>query len=175
MQISQAAISTLYALLNEITRYSDEDGATADRYSMLTKNAISGAPDANQLSEKQKQQVCANALSAIVGVAVYLKDEAVSIISYTMNLFLISFKKIMAQALSMLTMRRKSLSISATASLTSRLVDLALVSPIGVFKDILNLFSTLSREALTIDNKQLTTAVRHITQQLRVENSCMIL
>ncbi|CDS12547.1 hypothetical protein LRAMOSA04741 [Lichtheimia ramosa] len=142
MQISQAAISTLYALLNEITRYSDEEGATVDRYSMLTKNAISGAPDANQLNEKQKQQVCANALSAIVGVAVYLKDEA-----------------IMAQALSMLAMRRKSLSISATASLTSRLVDLALVSPIGVFKDILNLFSTLSREALTIDNKQLTTAI----------------
>lgn len=80
MQISQAAISTLYALLNEITRYSDEEGATVDRYSMLTKNAISGAPDANQLNEKQKQQVCANALSAIVGVAVYLKDEAVSIL-----------------------------------------------------------------------------------------------
>lgn len=91
MQISQAAISTLYALLNEITRYSDEDGATVDRYSMLTKNAISGAPDANQLSEKQKQQVCANALSAIVGVAVYLKDEAVSIFAILcMDMFLIS-------------------------------------------------------------------------------------
>lgn len=94
MQISQAAISTLYALLNEITRYSDEEGATVDRYSMLTKNAISGAPDANQLSEKQKQQVCANALSAIVGVAVYLKDEAVSILFVLcMGMFLISFPK----------------------------------------------------------------------------------
>lgn len=80
----------------------------------------------------------------------------------------------MAQALSMLAMRRKSLSISATASLTSRLVDLALVSPIGVFKDILNLFSTLSREALTIDNKQLTTAVRYIKQHLRLGCSYMI-
>ena len=67
--------------------------------------------------------------------------------------------QIMAQALSMLVMRRKSLSIAATASLTSKLVDLALVSPLSVFGDILNFFSTLSREALTIDNKQLTTAV----------------
>lgn len=49
-----------------------------DRFSMLDKNAISGAPAADQLNEKQKQQVCANALSAIVGVAVYLKDESVS-------------------------------------------------------------------------------------------------
>ena len=46
---------------------------------MFAKNVISGAPAADQLSEKQKQQVCANALSAIVGVAVYLKDEAVCI------------------------------------------------------------------------------------------------
>lgn len=76
--MSQAAISTLYALLNEITRYSEEDSNPMDRFSMLDKNAISGAPAADQLNEKQKQQVCANALSAIVGVAVYLKDESVS-------------------------------------------------------------------------------------------------
>ncbi|KAI8148722.1 hypothetical protein BJV82DRAFT_642239 [Fennellomyces sp. T-0311] len=120
--------------------------ANGDRFSVFGKNVISGAPDADQLSEKQKQQVCANALSAIVGVAVYLKDDA-----------------IMAQALSMLVMRRKSLSIASTASLTSKLVDLALVSPPSVFGDILHFFSTLSREALTIDNKQLTTAQHVLT------------
>lgn len=65
----------------------------------------------------------------------------------------------MTQAFSMLAMRRKTLSVSATASLTSRLVDLALVSPTGLFNDIISLFSTLSRESLTVENKQLTTAV----------------
>lgn len=70
-QMSQVAISTLYALLNEISRYSGEKGE-------LGAHAISGAPAAEQLDEKQKQQVCTNALSAIVGVAVYLKDESVS-------------------------------------------------------------------------------------------------
>lgn len=69
-QMSQVAISTLYALLNEIGRYSGEK-------SEMGAHAISGAPDAEQLNEKQKQQVCTNALSAIVGVAVYLKDESV--------------------------------------------------------------------------------------------------
>lgn len=78
MQVSQAAISTIYALLNEITRYSDEGNGGGDRFSMYDQNVISGAPAADQLNEMQKQQVCANALSAIVGVAVYLKDEAVS-------------------------------------------------------------------------------------------------
>lgn len=70
-QMSQAAISTLHALLNEITRYSEEDGKSSGGHT------ISGVP-AEQLSEKQKQQVCTNALSAIVGVAVYLKNESVS-------------------------------------------------------------------------------------------------
>lgn len=65
----------------------------------------------------------------------------------------------MAQALSMLILRRKSLSITSMASLTSRLVDLALVATPNVFNDILSLFSTLSREALTIDNKQLSSSV----------------
>lgn len=65
-------------MLNEITRYSDDADGVPERFSMLNANAISGAPAADQLNEKQKQQVCANALSAIIGVAVYLKDESVS-------------------------------------------------------------------------------------------------
>lgn len=67
----------------------------------------------------------------------------------------------MAQALSMLAMRRKSLSPSATASLTSKLVDLALVSPTTVFNDILSLFSVFSRESLITDNKQLSNAIHN--------------
>lgn len=77
----QAAVSTLYALLNEITRYSDKE--TADQPStILSSNSILGAPAAELLDESQKQQVCVNALSAIVNVAVYLEDEHVSTIYF---------------------------------------------------------------------------------------------
>ncbi|CAO3596291.1 unnamed protein product [Absidia cylindrospora] len=147
-QMSQIAISTLYALLNEISRYTGEDSDEAGAHT------ITGAPAAEQLSEKQKQQVCTNALSAIVGVAVYLKDES-----------------IMLQALSMLIPRRKSLSIASMGSLTSRLVDLALVASANVFKEILNLFSALSRESLTIDNKQLSSSIQNAMYDLAVRLS----
>ncbi|KAI7870650.1 hypothetical protein BDF14DRAFT_1772183 [Spinellus fusiger] len=136
-QLSQAAISTLYALLNEITRYSSSEEHCSHDYAG-TENSISGTPAAHQLDEKQKQQMCANALSAVVGVAVYLKDDA-----------------IMAQALSLLVLRRKSLSKSATAQLIYSLVDLALVSPLNVFIEIINLFATLNRESLETDDRQL--------------------
>jgi phosphatidylinositol 4-kinase len=78
-QVSQAAISTVYALLNEITRYTNsEDGITDNQYKPpLNGSGISGAPALEQLNDKQKQQICANVLSAIVGVAVYLKDDHV--------------------------------------------------------------------------------------------------
>lgn len=49
-------------------------------YKSANDNAISGVPALEQLSEKQKQQVSANVLSAIVGIAVYLKDDRVSLI-----------------------------------------------------------------------------------------------
>lgn len=76
-QVTQAAISTVYALLNEITRYTSAESGSADKMS-FNGSAIAGAPALEQLNEKQKQQVCANVLSAIVGVAVYLKDDNVS-------------------------------------------------------------------------------------------------
>lgn len=59
----------------------------------------------------------------------------------------------------MLSLRRKSFSISAIATLTNSFVDLALVSPSTVFRDIINLFAILSRESLMVDNKQLTTSI----------------
>ncbi|CAO3618813.1 unnamed protein product [Mucor hiemalis] len=140
-QMRQAAVSTLYALLNEITRYSDKESVEQPS-AVLNSNSIVGAPAAETLDEVEKQQVCVNALSAIVNVAVYLADES-----------------IIVQAYSMLSLRRKSFGISAIATLTSNLVDLALVSPISVFRDITTLFAVLSRESLMVDNKQLTTAI----------------
>jgi phosphatidylinositol 4-kinase len=59
----------------------------------------------------------------------------------------------------MLALRRKMLSPGATASLTMKLVDLALVSPPEVFSDIVGLLSTLSREGLQSENKLLDTSV----------------
>lgn len=66
--------------MNEITRYTNtENGVLDNQYKpSLNGSAISGAPALEQLNDKQKQQVCANVLSAIVGVAVYLKDDQVS-------------------------------------------------------------------------------------------------
>lgn len=73
----QAAVSTLYALLNEITRYSDEEDLD-QQTAFAGSNDITGIPNTESLTESQKQQVCVNALSAIVNVAVYLADEPVS-------------------------------------------------------------------------------------------------
>ncbi|RCI05105.1 phosphatidylinositol-4- kinase, partial [Rhizopus stolonifer] len=131
----QAAISTIYALLNEITRYT-KDGSGGEM------NGIPRAPFLEQLNEIQKQQVCANVLSAIVGVAVYLKDD-----------------HIISQAFSMLSLRRKTLSPAATASLIMRLVDLALVSPKETFCEIIDLFAALSKESLHSENNTLNTAI----------------
>lgn len=76
----QAAVSTLYALLNEITRYSDGEGPE-QATKLVNSNSILGVPAAETLDEVQKQQVCVNALSAIVNVAVYLADESVRCIT----------------------------------------------------------------------------------------------
>lgn len=67
----------------------------------------------------------------------------------------------------MLASRRKSLSFAASATLTRRLVDLAVVSPSSVFRDIINLFSALSHDYLLMDNKQLTCGVNcHISMKI---------
>lgn len=63
--------------MNEITRYTGNEGENGSHvYANAT--SIHGVPALEQLSEKQKQQVSTNVLSAIVGIAVYLKDEQVS-------------------------------------------------------------------------------------------------
>ncbi|RCI03729.1 phosphatidylinositol-4- kinase, partial [Rhizopus stolonifer] len=143
-RVFKVAMSTMYALLNEIPRYSDMDSAGHDN------NTVS-----EHLDDSQKEQVCMNALSAIIGVAVYLQDEEIS-----------------RQACSMLASRRKSLSFAASATLTRKLVDLAVVSPLNVFRDIINLFSALSHDYLLMDNKQLTygviNALTVLSQKIKV-------
>lgn len=59
----------------------------------------------------------------------------------------------------MLALRRKTLSPAATASLTMKLVDLALVSPKDTYSDIVSLLATYNREALHSDNNLLHTSV----------------
>jgi phosphatidylinositol 4-kinase len=59
----------------------------------------------------------------------------------------------------MLALRRKTLSAAATASLTMKLVDLALVSPKDTYSDIVALLATYNREALHSDNSLLNTSV----------------
>ncbi|RCH96416.1 phosphatidylinositol-4- kinase [Rhizopus azygosporus] len=135
----QTAISTVYALLNEITRYTQTNGEATYR---AKESIISGAPAVEQLNEKQKQQVCANVLSAIVGIAVYIKDA-----------------EIISQAFSMLALRRKMLSPYAAASLTMKLVDLALVSSEKVFAEIISLLATINEEAIYVENNLLHTSI----------------
>ncbi|KAI8369570.1 uncharacterized protein BYT42DRAFT_503440 [Radiomyces spectabilis] len=146
-QINPAATSIIYALLNEITRYS-EDGPP-DRRSYHENHVLDSPAATEQLSENQKQQLYVNALSAIVGVAVHLKDDA-----------------IIAQAYSVLVVRRKCFPPAAIASLMTNFVDLALVSSSSVFQDIITIFSVINRESLTVDNKQPFTAVMDAQLQL---------
>ncbi|KAL0081209.1 hypothetical protein J3Q64DRAFT_1850940 [Phycomyces blakesleeanus] len=150
-QQSKTANSTFYALMNEITRYSGEAQESNQNNNLGSSSVISGAPSHEQLSEKQKQQVCENAFSAVVGIAVYLKDDA-----------------IIGQALTMLVLvlRQTTLSINSRNQLTSRLVDLALVSPISVFQEIMILLSSFNREALLVDNKQLTISICNAQREL---------
>ncbi|CEG79179.1 Putative Phosphatidylinositol 4-kinase stt4 [Rhizopus microsporus] len=132
----KVAMSTMYSLLNGIPRYAETDSAEH-----IQSNA-NNQTNSEQLSESQREEICISALSAIVGVAVYLQDEEIS-----------------RQACSMLASRRKSLSYIASATLTRKLVDLAIVSPSSVFRDIINLFSALNHDYLLMDNKQLTYGV----------------
>ncbi|KAI8996972.1 hypothetical protein BDB01DRAFT_769342 [Pilobolus umbonatus] len=139
--VSLGAMSTVYSLLNEITRYTNNENDSQEKL-FSSADVIVGVPAMEELNEKQKQQVCANVLSAIVGVAVHLKDD-----------------HIISQAFSMLSHRRKQLTPQATVSLTMKLVDLALVGPKEVFIDIINLFATYNSEALFSDNNLLNTSI----------------
>jgi phosphatidylinositol 4-kinase len=58
----------------------------------------------------------------------------------------------------MLSLRRKMLSPAATASLTMRLVDLALVSPKETYIEIIGLLGTYSRESIYSENNMLNTS-----------------
>ncbi|OBZ83610.1 Phosphatidylinositol 4-kinase stt4 [Choanephora cucurbitarum] len=141
---TQAALSTIYALLNEITRHTEESDENT--------TGISSTFIKEKLDENQKRQICDNVLSAIVGVAVYLKDD-----------------HIISQAFSMLALRRKSLPASIIASLTMHLVDLALVSSNETFIDITNLLATLSKESLHNASQLLSMSVLKAQESLAVQ------
>ncbi|KAI9473410.1 MAG: hypothetical protein EXX96DRAFT_304862 [Benjaminiella poitrasii] len=152
IQLSQTAISTVHSLLNEITRYTHHSEVDVEHLnnqqsdnlvSLNNKSvAIYRTLEVDQLNEKQKQQVVANVLSAIIGIAVHLKDD-----------------HIISQAFSMIALRRKTIAPTATASLIMRLVDLALVSPEETFIDIIGLLSVYSRESLYDENNLLNTSI----------------
>ncbi|KAI8063818.1 hypothetical protein BC940DRAFT_327279 [Gongronella butleri] len=151
-ELPQAAISILYALLNEITRFGE--GPTMQSLAAVVSqsggsgsgsgsgSAYMGQHKMTDLNEKQKRQVCVNVLSAIIGVAVHLKDEG-----------------IIAQAFSMLMLQRKSYSIPTTASLISSLVDLGLVASISMFEEILTVLSSYNREFLVVEDQQIWHAI----------------
>ncbi|KAI7875421.1 hypothetical protein K492DRAFT_168123 [Lichtheimia hyalospora FSU 10163] len=124
-QKSQIAVSTLYSLLNQMTQYDHEE------QELLPGSVdVQNAPATNQqLTSEQQEQLCINALSAIIGIAVRLEEDDAT--------------------LSMLVLRRRVLSKTATLALIRQLVDLALVSPIQVFCDIINVFTIIGREALS--------------------------
>ncbi|KAI9318972.1 hypothetical protein BX666DRAFT_1921765 [Dichotomocladium elegans] len=126
-QRTQAAISTFYALLNEITRYNEEPNADNKQ------DSTSVSSQKNNFTQHQhRQQVCINSLSAIVGIAVYLRDDHIS-----------------ALALSLVLLRRKLLLEIADASLLNSLISLAVASPASVFRDIVNLFAIIIRDILS--------------------------
>lgn len=64
----------------------------------------------------------------------------------------------------MLALRRKMLSPYAAASLTMKLVDLALVSPEKVFAEIISLLATINEEAIYAENNPLHTSVSYLSQ-----------
>ncbi|KAI8342828.1 hypothetical protein BC941DRAFT_509709 [Chlamydoabsidia padenii] len=127
--VPQAANSVLYSLLNEITHYDHGDD---DR----RKSIIDRQQPMNALDERQNRQLCVNVLSAIIGVAVHLEDQSIT-----------------SQALSMLLLEKKSFSVATTPSVLSDLVDLALVTSMSAFEDILGIFSMHSREYLQSDDR----------------------
>ncbi|CAO3599597.1 unnamed protein product [Absidia cylindrospora] len=135
--VPQAAISILYSLLNEITHYDQsDDGVGAPLNPIMEKQKLLNITTLDTLNERQSRQICENVLSAIIGVAVYLKDETIT-----------------TQALSMLLLEKKSFSVAATSSVLSSLVDLALITSSTVFEDILGIFSMYSREYLKTNDK----------------------
>ncbi|KAI8974048.1 hypothetical protein BDB01DRAFT_807332 [Pilobolus umbonatus] len=133
-QMREMASCTLYKLINEITQYQGGEKSVLNESDPRVDKSI--------YQESQVQQVSVNVLSAIIGVAAHLADEKVTI-----------------QAYSMFSLHRKSFSIAALSVLTRDLVDLAIVSPMNTFQDIINLFSTINQELLTDDKKQLDAAV----------------
>ncbi|KAI8581455.1 hypothetical protein K450DRAFT_233176 [Umbelopsis ramanniana AG] len=130
-EMTQTATSTLYALLNEITRnnresYPAANGAASGASSLFPNGA---ALEVSGLTDSEREQICVSALSGIIGIAKHLEDDSIS-----------------GQAFSMLILRRKSLTENTAAALIQQFPGLAVSSSRGVFMDIINLFASLNTE-----------------------------
>ncbi|KAI7897758.1 uncharacterized protein BX663DRAFT_527118 [Cokeromyces recurvatus] len=143
-QLSQTITFTIHTLLNKTARYTNS-GEEDPRI-----NYIPGKLDDNfqdffkfeELNDEQKEQVCVNVLSSVIGIAIKLKDN------YTTS-----------QAFSMIVLRHKTFSAAATASLIMQLVDLALMSPKQTFIDIINYLATYSHESLYNEDNLINTSI----------------
>jgi phosphatidylinositol 4-kinase len=77
--MAQTATSTLYALLNEITRNNRESypipNGTASVSPSLFPNGTTF--EASGFTDSEKEQICVRALSGIIGIAKHLGDDSV--------------------------------------------------------------------------------------------------
>ena len=80
-ELPQTATSTLYALLNEITHNNREAYTTTNGAPKVAPTLFpAGAGlESSTLNEKERQQICVNALSGIIGIAKHLEDDTVGV------------------------------------------------------------------------------------------------
>lgn len=90
--MTQTATSTLYALLNEITRNNREsypagNGAPAGAPSLFTNGA---ALEVSGLTDSEREQICVSALSGIIGIAKHLEDDSVRCLQSMPNFIILT-------------------------------------------------------------------------------------
>ncbi|KAI8990926.1 hypothetical protein BDF20DRAFT_992408 [Mycotypha africana] len=114
--------------------------STQGKFSKM-KMALEGKQHSDQIAE--------NVFSSIFGLAVCLRDEHV-----------------ISQTFSMFTVRRKSLSWTVVGHLLKPMVNLALVSNIDTFLEIIHLMATMSKETIFNENNAFTTAILEAQRSL---------
>ncbi|OZJ03933.1 hypothetical protein BZG36_03611 [Bifiguratus adelaidae] len=155
-QCIKIATSNLYSLLNHVTvLYRDRriangvNGNAVPENGSIEKALLDNPSETHQWSEHEKEQVCANAVSALSGIVCYLKDDQLT-----------------ASAFSMLVQLRRSAPMSLTSVILTKLVDIALISTKPIFKEIIDLYAILSKEPVTSENKVISSTVANC--QLRL-------
>lgn len=90
--MTQTATSTLYALLNEITRnnresYPAANGTPVGAPSLFPNGA---ALDVSGLTDSEREQICVSALSGIIGIAKHLEDDSVRFLESKPNFIILT-------------------------------------------------------------------------------------